>query len=297
METRNGGVGPQGLARTRPRAPGTFVDVDGLRIHVERRGNRGPPVVLLHGYLGSTATWYPALEHLGDQVRAVAVDLPGHGYSSKPLDGVYTLPWYAALLPRLWRALDVDAPVVLAHSFGAAVAMHALAGNPSLARGLVMVSPMVAGDAAPPGLRVARAFPRFMRRVFGSKLGRAAMPVLVRRAGFTRRDIHCPLRARRLLWNLDTPGGWEAATAVGLNAFAHAPGPAMWRQVNTPVLMFWGEQDPIHPPGVGAEVCRNLAGPSRLVVLPAASHNCHDEAAPAFSAHVLDWIKQLGRSV
>ncbi|MEW5851139.1 MAG: alpha/beta hydrolase [Myxococcota bacterium] len=276
----------------RPPAPGAFIDVDGMRVHVETRGSGSPSILLLHGYLGSTATWYPAMPLLARHLRVVAVDLPGGGYAARPRDASYTLPWFAELLPRLLDALDLHRPFIAAHSFGGAVALHALARNPSLARGLVLISPLVQGDRPPPGLRFAERFPGVARAFFGSPVGRAVMPALVRRAGFTTSARDMPLRARRLLGHLDAAGGWEAATRMGLSAANHAPGPDVLRRVTVPCLLFWGRHDPVHSVDVGHRLLRQLGGPATLKELPV-SHNCHDEAADAFAAHVLDWVSTL----
>jgi pimeloyl-ACP methyl ester carboxylesterase len=39
----------------------------------------GTPVVLLHGLTFDRAAWAPIVRKLGEGVRTVAIDLPGHG--------------------------------------------------------------------------------------------------------------------------------------------------------------------------------------------------------------------------
>ena len=49
-------------------------EVHGLRIAYERAGD-GPPLVLLHGYVGDgPTTWRPQLEGLGDEFTVIAWD-------------------------------------------------------------------------------------------------------------------------------------------------------------------------------------------------------------------------------
>ena len=60
------------------------VDVDGLRVAYQRVG-QGPPVVLVHGYVGDGPTsWQPQLEALGDELTLVAWDAPGAGVAMRP---------------------------------------------------------------------------------------------------------------------------------------------------------------------------------------------------------------------
>lgn len=62
------------------------VEVGGLEIAYERAGS-GPPLVLLHGYVGDGATtWRRQLEGLSDDFTVVAWDAPGAGRSSDPPD-------------------------------------------------------------------------------------------------------------------------------------------------------------------------------------------------------------------
>jgi len=63
-----------------------LVEVDGLTIGYHRAGF-GPPLVLLHGYVGDgLATWRPQIEGLSDELTVIAWDAPGAGRSSDPPD-------------------------------------------------------------------------------------------------------------------------------------------------------------------------------------------------------------------
>ena len=112
---------------------------DGLRLHVERAGD-GPPLVLLHGFTGSTETWTPLAVTL-DRFSTIAVDLPGHGRSSAPADPTrYALPRFADDLAAVLDALNVDRAAVLGYSLGARAAMHFALGHPKRLAALVLES-------------------------------------------------------------------------------------------------------------------------------------------------------------
>lgn len=54
-----------------------------LRLHTVTRGDPcNPPVLFLHGYLGSHREWLPFMQDLSDSYYCIAVDLPGHGQSA-----------------------------------------------------------------------------------------------------------------------------------------------------------------------------------------------------------------------
>ena len=59
------------------------VGVGGLEIAFERQG-AGPPLVLLHGFVGHSREWRRQIDDLSDEFTVVAWDTPGAGRSSDP---------------------------------------------------------------------------------------------------------------------------------------------------------------------------------------------------------------------
>jgi N-formylmaleamate deformylase len=113
---------------------------NGIEIHYLRTGGDKPPVVLLHGLIGSGACWTPVARALDDDHDVVMPDARGHGRSDTPLHG-YGYADHAGDVIGLIEALGLSAPVLMGHSMGgmtAAVASHRLG---SAIRGLVLVDP------------------------------------------------------------------------------------------------------------------------------------------------------------
>ena len=117
------------------------------RLHVHRFGPSGPVRLLaLHGLTGHGKRWETlAGEHL-PEIAVAAPDLIGHGRSS------WAAPWtieanVAALAELLEHQADHPV-VVLAHSFGCAVAMHLAATHPGRIAGLVLLDPAIGLDGA-----------------------------------------------------------------------------------------------------------------------------------------------------
>lgn len=114
---------------------------DPVRLHHEERGV-GPPVVILHGLLGSLSNWRSVARVLGEQNRVLSVDLRNHGRSP------YVRPHsYAAMLADLELFFDqsqIDSAVLIGHSMGGRVAMHMALARPERVRGLCVldVSPV-----------------------------------------------------------------------------------------------------------------------------------------------------------
>jgi proline iminopeptidase len=117
----------------------------GLTLHTVELGARVAPVrYALHGGPGLDHTYLrPWLDGLARDASLVYIDLRGHGRSSPPPDGDgYTIAGAADDLAALAAARS-DPPLdIIAHDFGAAVALALAARHPATVRRLVLVSPL-----------------------------------------------------------------------------------------------------------------------------------------------------------
>jgi pimeloyl-ACP methyl ester carboxylesterase len=94
----------------------------------------GAPLVFIHGVTFDRSTWGPIVERLASRHHCIAVDLPGHGESDgppRPLDQL------ADAMNGLLNELEIESPLVVGHSMGAAVAAIYAANYP--VRGVVLV--------------------------------------------------------------------------------------------------------------------------------------------------------------
>lgn len=147
---------------------GQLVDVDGRRMHVVVKGE-GPDLVLIHGAGGNARDFtYQFVDQLSDRYRVFAVDRPGLGHSERAREGLNAAfstdaespIEQARALAAATRQLGAERPIVLGHSYGAAVAMAWSLEEPAAA--IVILS----GATMP--------WPGDLRRyyrVFGSALG------------------------------------------------------------------------------------------------------------------------------
>lgn len=123
--------------------------VNEARYHVERSGV-GAPIVLLHGFTGSAASWrglLPALHAAG--FETIAIDLLGHGQTDSPADPRrYSAEAATADLVALLDALTIDRAVWLGYSMGARLALQLAIRYPDRVRALILESgsPGVGGD-------------------------------------------------------------------------------------------------------------------------------------------------------
>jgi len=117
-----------------------------------RTGGSGPVTLLIHGMAGSSASWIPALEDLGEHARYLAPDLPGHGHSAKPR-GDYSLGAQASFLRDLLITLGHERATIVGQSLGGGIAMQFAYQYPEMCERLVLVCAGGLGTEVMPLLR------------------------------------------------------------------------------------------------------------------------------------------------
>ncbi len=146
------------------------VDTASGAIRVGRAGvEAGTPVVLIHGFSGDLNNWLFNVEALGAVAPVIAVDLPGHGGSTKNM-GDGSLSALAATLEQALDGLGVTQAHLIGHSLGAAVALRMALDHPDLAKSLTLI--------APPGFSNSGVSEGFLTGVIDAQRARDLKPVL-----------------------------------------------------------------------------------------------------------------------
>jgi len=118
------------------------LQVGDVRLHYlewlpEGDAEDAPPLFLLHGLSSNAYYWQRLVTHLGHR-RIVALDQRSHGLSDRPASG-YTMTDMVSDAAKAIELLDLSQPVVVGHSWGAAVALELVGGTDGLASGLVFI--------------------------------------------------------------------------------------------------------------------------------------------------------------
>ena len=126
---------------------GTFVDTPYGRLHLARRDPKGAPhatIVLIHGASGNQADM---MTPLGDRLAAqgfcvVAVDRPGHGYSTRLTEDASSPAAQARAIRAGLAAAGVERAIVVGHSWAGAVATAFALDHPDFTQGVVLLAPV-----------------------------------------------------------------------------------------------------------------------------------------------------------
>lgn len=123
------------------------VDVDGRAIRYLETGREhaGRPIVLIHGFGGDLNNWMFTQPGLAEDHWVIALDLPGHGGSSKDV-GAGDLAALSAVVAGLLTTLDIPQAHLVGHSLGGAVALRMALDTPDRVASLSLISPASFGD-------------------------------------------------------------------------------------------------------------------------------------------------------
>ena len=257
------------------------VEIAGLRIAYERAGS-GPPLVLLHGFVGDgRSTWRAQLADLSGEFGVVAWDAPGAGRSGDP-PASFRLPEYADCLAAFIAELGLGRPHVAGLSFGGTLALELALRHPSMPRTLTLAGayagwagslpPDVATERLAQSLRASALAPAlFVETMLPTMFSRAAPEDRVRQFAASVAAFH--------------PAGFRTMA----RACAEADLREVLGRVTAPTLLLYGDEDVRAPLDV-AEALHRAIPASKLVVLPGVGHVSSVEASERFTQELRSFL-------
>ena len=113
---------------------------NGTKLHYYRTGGPGPKIILAHGITDDGPCWTPVADVLAPQYDLIMLDARGHGKSQAPDIG-YDQKSMAMELAGFIEALQLENPIILGHSMGAATALHMAGLYPELPGAIILEDP------------------------------------------------------------------------------------------------------------------------------------------------------------
>ncbi len=104
-----------------------------------RQAGQGAPLLLLHGWGGSSRHWYLTMQELATIRTVYALDMPGYG-KTPPLHGPSSAERQAACVLEFADKMGLERFDINGHSFGGAVAAYLAAHHPERINRLILTS-------------------------------------------------------------------------------------------------------------------------------------------------------------
>ena len=251
-------------------APET-VAVEAGNLRFMRQGEGGEPLLLLHGFGGDLNNWLFTAPALAGEHVVYALDLPGHGGSSKDV-GAGDLDFLARAVGQFMDSQELERAHLAGHSLGGLVAGSLALSAPERVGSLALVASAGLGD------EINR---EYIEGFIAAERRRELKPVLELLFAdpglVTRQLVDDVLKYKRI------DGVDEALRAIASGAFGEGGQRVViadhLAELDVPVLVVWGREDRIIP---AAHAERAPEG-AQVHVLDGQGHSPHMEAAGDFN--------------
>jgi pimeloyl-ACP methyl ester carboxylesterase len=264
------------VARWAPE-PSTFVELDGMQVHMRDTGPRDDPypIVLLHGMSSSLHTYEGWQTALQGRHRVISVDMPGFGLTGPSPQGDYRIDAYTRFVLRLLDTLNLRRVVLVGNALGGEVAWQTAVLAPERVRKLVLID---SDGYQPSVLSMPLAFQiasmRGLRWVSERILPRSLV------ASSVHAVFGDPSKATKdkvdRYFELNLRVGNRRALFQRMDQAQFGSNSALIRRVQQPTLVMWGEKDEMISPDQGNLFCRDIPQ-CKLVTFPGLGHLPQEE--------------------
>lgn len=269
-----------------------FVNLN-LERYAVTSGGYGEPLVLLHGFTGTSGTWvgqFPAFE---PHFEVIAPDLLGHGRTYAPPHPTrYTMQYAGKDLIALLDALKLQQVHLLGYSMGGRIALYTAVNYPNRIKSLIL-------ESASPGLKTEeeRAKRRESDHTLAERIEQEGvesfvddweqLPLWASQVDTLSAEAKTKLREERLS---QKPKG----LANSLRGMGTGEQPSLWEHLadlDMPTLLIAGERDSKFIQ-INQEMDTLLPN-STLHIVENAGHTVHLEQPDIFNQTVLDFLQRV----
>ncbi|MEM6490468.1 MAG: alpha/beta fold hydrolase [Pseudomonadota bacterium] len=243
-----------------------------------RRAGSGPPVVLVHGFLGGSAQWAAEIDALSAHFDVIAVDLPGFG-DAKARPGLQTIPDLADAVLEKLDAVGVGRFALLGHSMGGMIVQEIARRAPDRLHRLVLYGTGPDGEMPGRFETIATSKARLAEDGVAPTAARIA-------ATWLRHGTNAA--AYPLLRDIGASASADAAQNA-LSAMAIWSGRDALSGFTMPTMILWGDQDRSYRWPQIHDLWTAIPN-AQLAVVPGASHAAHAEKPAIVCAVLADFF-------
>ncbi len=269
-----------------------YVEQDGLRMHYVDEGS-GDPVLCLHGNPTWSYLYRKMVPPLAGVARVICPDYFGFGRSDKPTDlDWYTFDRHYRSILGLVEELDLTALTVVVQDWGGPIGLRLAVERPERVARIVILNTNVGGGRAPNDVWLA------FREVVRASGGDFQAGRLIRRACVRGLDdelvaaYDAPFpsaesKAGPRMFVEHVPTEPEHPNTAPLLAIRDAL--TAWTK---PVLVLFGDSDPIFPPEVAERIAELIPGALPAETIANAGHFVQEDAGEEVAARIVRFLQE-----
>ena len=258
------------------------VAVKDIEINYQEAG-AGFPLILIHGLNGDLTGWALVLPEFSKHYRTIALDVRGHGGTSKP-DQPYSIQGFSEDFYAFMNRLKIPKAHILGLSMGGAIAQQFALDHPEMIQSLVLVSTFSHIDE-----QAYRAFTRLSQSL--KEGGYPAFFDEVVKLAFTPQFIAAnpgplaELKAKRVAINSPAAIGRATEACLAFNLKNEIA------KISIPTLVVSGRKDVFTPVHLAEQIHRSIRG-SEWKILEDVGHNLYIEKSSQLAQVVLEFLER-----
>jgi haloalkane dehalogenase len=268
-----------------------YADHEGLRMHYVDEGE-GDPVLCLHGEPTWSYLYRKMIPGLSRVARVIAPDYLGFGRSDKPTDPAwYSFDRHYGSILRLVESLGLERLTVVVQDWGGPIGMRLAVEEPERVARLVILNTGVGGGRAPN--EVWLRFREVVRAAGGEfQPGRLIRTACVRGLSdevMAAYDSPFPTpesKAGPLMFPEQVPTEPEHPNAAPMLAIREA-----MKEWKKPVLVLFGDSDPIFPPQVAERIAELVPGALPAETIANAGHFVQEDAGEEVAVRIVRFLE------
>jgi pimeloyl-ACP methyl ester carboxylesterase len=267
---------------------GKFIRINSQKIRYFDSGS-GIPLVFIHGFGSSIYSWRKNLEPISKYHRVCAPDLPGFGYSDKPLDADYTIDAYAEFIIQFMNKLQISKAILVGHSLGGGIALLTSLKFPSRVKALILLDAEAYPITPPLMLKIAKL--PFVRSIIHRAIGEWVVRISLKRSYYDHTLI-----TDRLVAEYYRPFLTENGKAVPIKVLQAMDFeklkelPKRYRHIRKKTLIIWGKEDQISRIHLAHKLKKDLPN-SKLKIIPASGHLVQEEKPEAVNRAIINYVR------
>jgi len=268
--------------------PGKFIRINSHQIRYFDAGS-GLPLVFIHGFGASIFSWRKNLEPISKYHRVCAPDLPGFGYSDKPLDADYTIDAYADFIVQFMDKLQIKRAVLVGHSLGGGIALLTALKYPTRVQSLILLD-AEAYPITPPLMLTVAKLPG-IRSVIHRVIGQWVVRISLKRSYYDQALITDGLVDEYYRPFLTENGKIVLIKVLQAMDFEKLKElPRRYRRIRKKTLIIWGREDRISRIHLAHKLKKDLRN-SMLKIIPAGGHLVQEEKPEIVNRAILDFVR------